>query len=663
MNMRFEPRGALRRAARAGGQVDLPPRRAARRDGLRAGADRALPARRRHQPRRSRPCARSARSWRCAARRSSCAAPACARRASRRADRRRQRRHAAAPAAGLAGRAGGALVHARRRRVDPPPAGRPDRRAAAADGARSCEARDGRFPPLTGARRAPAAISYELPVASAQVKSCVLLAALAADGATTVGEPARSRDHTERMLLRAGRRIHRNGRHVTVVNADELVLERRRVPGDPSSAAFLVAAGVLVPGSRLLIGTSASTGRAPASCASCAACGHRARRPRGRVRRARRRGAGQRPRRRPRRAGGHGRRGRGGAAGDRRAAAGRAARLLRRGRDVVRGAQELRVKESDRIAGVVEGLRGLGAEIEATDDGFAVRGSGGLRGGTIDAHGDHRLAMMGAVAGPRLARGGRGDRDGGRRRVSYPGSSRTWRAVLVAIDGPAGAGKSTVARALARELGFTYLDSGAMYRCVALLSLAVQALPAPRSPRWPARHDRAGRRRGRALRRGDGVRRLRGCCSTAATSARRSARPRSPRRPRVWPPTRRARGARRQAARADRERRLGRRGARHRHRRRARRRAEGLPDRRPRERARRRAAELGADVATVLAEQTMRDERDARASTARCGRARRGRARHHRAERRRGRGADRRARPRLGLAASPPARAPPLMGR
>jgi 3-phosphoshikimate 1-carboxyvinyltransferase len=69
------------------------------------------------------------------------------------------------------------------------------------------------------------------------------------------------------------------------------------------------------------------------------------------------------------------------------------------GETVVRGAQELRVKESDRIAGVVEGLRGLGAEIEATEDGFAVTGGAGLRGGTIDARGDHRMAMMGAVAG------------------------------------------------------------------------------------------------------------------------------------------------------------------------------------------------------------------------------------------------------------------------
>jgi 3-phosphoshikimate 1-carboxyvinyltransferase len=74
---------------------------------------------------------------------------------------------------------------------------------------------------------------------------------------------------------------------------------------------------------------------------------------------------------------------------------------LAEGETVVRGAQELRVKESDRIAGVVDGLRGLGATIEATPDGFAVTGAGGrgLRGGRIDARGDHRMAMLGAVAG------------------------------------------------------------------------------------------------------------------------------------------------------------------------------------------------------------------------------------------------------------------------
>jgi 3-phosphoshikimate 1-carboxyvinyltransferase len=69
------------------------------------------------------------------------------------------------------------------------------------------------------------------------------------------------------------------------------------------------------------------------------------------------------------------------------------------GETVVRGAGELRVKESDRIATVVEGLRGLGAEIEALPDGFVVSGTGTLRGGRLDAHGDHRLALLGAVAG------------------------------------------------------------------------------------------------------------------------------------------------------------------------------------------------------------------------------------------------------------------------
>jgi 3-phosphoshikimate 1-carboxyvinyltransferase len=261
-------------------------------------------------------------------------------------------------------------------------------------------ARDGRLPPLEVRGAHLRAISYELEVASAQVKSCVLLAALAADGVTTVGEPGRSRDHTERMLLRGGVAIHRNGRHVTVVNADELQLEPLRIPGDPSSAAFLVAAGVLVPGSRLLIAdvgvnwtrtgflrivrrmqgivlgdledeTGELVAEEPVSELDIA----------------------------------HG------------ALEGTIVEpdevplaidelplvallgCFAEGETIVRGARELRIKESDRISGVVEGLRGLGADIEATEDGFAVRGGGGLRGGTIDARGDHRMAMLGAVAG------------------------------------------------------------------------------------------------------------------------------------------------------------------------------------------------------------------------------------------------------------------------
>jgi 3-phosphoshikimate 1-carboxyvinyltransferase len=261
-------------------------------------------------------------------------------------------------------------------------------------------ARNGRLPPFEVRGGRLRAISYEMAVASAQVKSCILLAALAADGATTVGEPSRSRDHTERMLLRAGVGIHRNGRHVTVVNADELLLPGLTVPGDVSSAAFLITAGVLVPGSRLLledVGVNwTRTGflrivrrmqgillgdledergelqaDEPISDLDVA---HGALE-----------GTVVEPEEVP-------------LAIDELPLVALLGSFAE-GETIVRGAQELRVKESDRIEGVVTGLRGLGADIEATEDGFAVRGTGGLRGGTIDAQGDHRLAMLGAVAG------------------------------------------------------------------------------------------------------------------------------------------------------------------------------------------------------------------------------------------------------------------------
>jgi 3-phosphoshikimate 1-carboxyvinyltransferase len=261
-------------------------------------------------------------------------------------------------------------------------------------------AREGRYPPFEVRGGRLRAISYELPVASAQVKSCVLLAALAADGATTVGEPSLSRDHTERMLLRAGASVHRHGRHVTVGNVDELLLGEVRVPGDASSAAFMVVAGVLVPGSRLLIGNVGVNWTRTGFLRIL-------RRMRGIVLGDLEEEVGELAAEEP--------------VSDLDVAHGALEGTavepeevplaidelplvgllgcFAEGETLVHGAQELRVKESDRIAGAVEGLRGLGAEIEATPDGFAVRGTGGIRGGTLDARGDHRLAMMGAVAG------------------------------------------------------------------------------------------------------------------------------------------------------------------------------------------------------------------------------------------------------------------------
>jgi 3-phosphoshikimate 1-carboxyvinyltransferase len=255
-------------------------------------------------------------------------------------------------------------------------------------------------PPLVVAGGELRGIRYELPVASAQVKSCLLLAALAADGATTVGEPAHSRDHTERMLLRAGVGIHRNGRHVTVVNTDELLPHSIAVPGDVSSAAFMITAGVLVPGSRLLLaGVGVNWTRTGFL--------RILRRMRGIVLGDLEEEIGELIEEEP--------------VSDLDVAHGALEATIvepeevpmtidelplvallgcfAEGETIVRGAQELRVKESDRIATVVNGLRGLGAEIEATPDGFVVTGSGGLRGGVIDSHGDHRLAMMGAIAG------------------------------------------------------------------------------------------------------------------------------------------------------------------------------------------------------------------------------------------------------------------------
>jgi 3-phosphoshikimate 1-carboxyvinyltransferase len=282
-------------------------------------------------------------------------------------------------------------------------------------------AREGRYPPLEVKGARLHSISYTLPVASAQVKSCVLLAALAADGASTVTEPERSRDHTERMLLSAGARVHRNGRSVTVTNTDELVLEHVRVPGDPSSAAFMIAAGVLVGGSRLLIRdvgvnwtrsgflrilmrmqgivlgdledeTGELIAREPVSDLDVAAGGLE--------------GTFVGPEEVP-------------LAIDELPLVALLG-CFAEGETVVRGAHELRLKESDRIATVVEGLRGLGAEIEATDDGFAVTGGGRLRGGVLDAHGDHRLAMLGAVAGL-ASREGVEVRGMEAAAVSYPG--------------------------------------------------------------------------------------------------------------------------------------------------------------------------------------------------------------------------------------------------
>jgi 3-phosphoshikimate 1-carboxyvinyltransferase len=262
------------------------------------------------------------------------------------------------------------------------------------------EARDDRFTPLRISGTRLEGIDYEMPMASGQVKSCVLFAGLTASGATSVTEPAPTRDHTERMLRQAGARVEREGAVVTVHPQDELEVDAIAVPGDPSSIAFHAAAALLVPGSRLVLeDVGVNWTRV------------------GFLRIAQRMGGvivG--PLEEPQ---------------DGIPAEEPVAELdvrdsalgatvveaeevplaidelplvallgcFAEGETIVRGAAELRLKETDRIAAVVDGLRALGADIEAAEDGFSVRGTGGLRGGTIESHGDHRLAMLGAVAG------------------------------------------------------------------------------------------------------------------------------------------------------------------------------------------------------------------------------------------------------------------------
>jgi 3-phosphoshikimate 1-carboxyvinyltransferase len=294
----------------------------------------------------------------------------------------------------------------------------------------SVQARDGRFPPFTVRGAELTGIEYELPVPSAQVKSCVLIAGMLAGGSTTVTEGSTSRDHTERMLRRARVPVERDGLRITVAQVDELELDQVVVPGDPSSAAFIVAAAILVSGSRVVVKDVGLNWTRT-----------------GFFRIAERMGAvivgnleepGTEADEEP--------------VGELDVASGPLEATVvepdevplaideltlvallgahAEGETVVRGAGELRLKESDRIAGVVEGLRGLGADIEATPDGFSVRGDGSpLRGGSIDAQGDHRMAMLGAVAGLASVRGVEVvGMDAAA--VSYPGFERDLRALV-----------------------------------------------------------------------------------------------------------------------------------------------------------------------------------------------------------------------------------------
>jgi 3-phosphoshikimate 1-carboxyvinyltransferase len=283
---------------------------------------------------------------------------------------------------------------------DPQLLARPMERVAAplrSMGARVATA-DGGRPPVELRGGGLRGIDYAMPVASAQVKSAVLLAGLGASGLTTVREPVPTRDHTERLLAAMGARLTTDergtGRSVAV-EPGSLAAVEITVPGDVSSAAPLVAAAALVPGSDLtiagvglnptragLLGVLSGMGASIETEGTPDVGGE----PRGDVRvrhaplHAASVGASDVP-----------------AMVDELPLLGLLATQAE-GVSQVRGADELRVKESDRIAVLVAGLRALGADVEELPDGFVVAGPTPLTGGDLDSAGDHRMAMVFAVA-------------------------------------------------------------------------------------------------------------------------------------------------------------------------------------------------------------------------------------------------------------------------
>lgn len=242
-------------------------------------------------------------------------------------------------------------------------------------------------------------IRYELPVASAQVKSCVLLAGLyASGGPTAVVEQYSSRDHTERMLEVAGARVQRKAGEAAVWPVERLRALSATIPGDFSAAAPFIAAALLLPGSSLRVHgvgiNPTRTGFLAVLERMGARISHLKRRREGgepvadlEVEASELVAAEVRPQEVP-------------ALIDELPLFALVAGMAR-GESVVRGAAELRVKESDRIKTVKEALRPLGIRIETTHDGFRVRGvpTRPKGGGVVNAAGDHRIAMLAAIAG------------------------------------------------------------------------------------------------------------------------------------------------------------------------------------------------------------------------------------------------------------------------
>jgi 3-phosphoshikimate 1-carboxyvinyltransferase len=265
------------------------------------------------------------------------------------------------------------------------------------------EGADGCAPLHLGASPRPLrSLRADLPVASAQVKSCLLLAALAAGGPTELSEPGPSRDHTERMLRAMGLQVEAYSQaglfytRLTPPRPLSLSPLSQRLPGDMSAAAFLIVAALIVPGSEIALrGVGLNPTRTGlletlqemGAGIEIGSLHEQGGEPLGDllVRHSQLHGV--------------------------RVSGERVVRMIDEfpafavaaafggGETVVTDAQELRHKESDRITALGQELRSLGVDFTETPDGFTIHGGRPLRGGEVDSHGDHRLAMSLAVAG------------------------------------------------------------------------------------------------------------------------------------------------------------------------------------------------------------------------------------------------------------------------
>ncbi|UNL83010.1 3-phosphoshikimate 1-carboxyvinyltransferase [Priestia koreensis] len=275
---------------------------------------------------------------------------------------------------------------------------------------------DGNFTPLSIRGGQTKGIHYQSPVASAQVKSSILLAGLQAEGTTSVTEPEKSRDHTERMLQAFGIEVKVDGLTASLEGGQTLKGAHIEVPGDISSAAFFLVAGAIVPGSRIelkKVGMNPTrTGiidvlQNMGASITFANVNEDAVEPYADIiiEASQLKGTE--------------------VSGD------LIPRLIdeipiialaatqAEGDTIIKDAAELKVKETNRIDTVVNELTALGVKIEATDDGMIIRGKSTLTGGKVSSHGDHRIGMMLAIASC-LAEGDVEIENGEAVTVSYP---------------------------------------------------------------------------------------------------------------------------------------------------------------------------------------------------------------------------------------------------